>query len=535
MWRSISSLAVLIGLMITGVASGALPDLAIYYPAITPHIVYRNFEANDCAVQEGCVQPGVRRMLQFALQTRNIGSADLIMGNPATNSAFYYDPCHGHFHYEGFAEYRLRDINSNIVVVGHKIGFCLEDVVRWSSTAGQNSRYDCNYQGIQAGWADVYSEDVPCQWLDITGLPGGTYTLELEVNPSRAIVEASYANNLSRKTITIASDCSPVLPNDSFSNAQQLSASPLSLETYNSCATKEAGEPNHAGNVGGHSLWFQYTSAANGPIRLSTEGSDFNTLLAVYTGSAVNSLNLIASSNDIDSSNPQSALSFNGVAGTVYSIAVDGFNGAFGKLVLNLNPPANDKFANCQPLNGVSGRVTGQNIGATREPNEPDHNGSFSWRSVWYCWTAMTNELVIFDTVGSDFDTLLAVYTGDSIGSLTPVASDNDSGGNLASRAFFQAVQGTTYHIAVDGVQGGSGNITLNWNPPCHLTIQKISPTTMRLVLTGEQGNYEIQGGNDLANWVALTNLSLNGSAQTYLDGDAGKTARRFYRAKAVP
>ncbi|MDB6029915.1 MAG: hypothetical protein JWM16_253 [Verrucomicrobiales bacterium] len=527
--------AVATGFLMAQGSEGALPDLAIYYPAITPHIVYRNFGANDCEVQEGCVQPGVRRLLLFALQTRNIGTADLVMGNPATNSAFYYDSCHGHYHYEGFAEYRLRDTNSNLVLRGHKIGFCLEDVVRWSATAGQNSRYDCNYQGIQAGWADVYTEDVPCQWLDITGLPGGTYTLELEVNPSRAIQEASYANNLSRKTITIQSDCSPVLANDSFSAAQALPGSPLSLETYNSCATREAGEPSHAGNAGGHSLWFQYTAVSDGPIRLSTEGSDFDTVLAVYTGSSVNALTPVASNDDISVGNQQSAVSFNGVAGMVYSIAADGWNGAFGKLVLNLDPPLNDSFASCQTLSGLSGQVTGHNVGATREPNEPDHNSSFSWRSVWYCWTAPSNGTVIFDTVGSDFDTLLAVYTGASLGALTPLASDNDSGGNLTSRAFFQAIQGTTYHVAVDGTQGGSGNIVLNWNPPCHLVLQKVSPTSMRLVLSGGQGTYEIQGAAVLTNWVALTNLTLNGSEQSFLDNDAGNTPRRFYRAKALP
>jgi Lysyl oxidase len=525
----------MMGVLLAHGSHGALPDLAIYYPAITPHIVYRNFEANACEVQEGCVQPGVRRLLLFALQTRNIGTADLIMGNPATNSAFYFDACHGHYHYEGFAEYRLRDTNSNVVLLGHKIGFCLEDVVRWSATAGQNSRYDCNYQGIQAGWADVYTEDVPCQWLDITGLPGGTYTLELEVNPSRAIQEASYANNLSRKTITIESDCSPMLANDSFSSAQSLPVSPWSLETYNSCATKEAGEPNHAGNAGGHSLWFRYTAVSNGPIRLSTQGSDFNTLLAIYTGSSVTSLSPVTSNDDLSVTNQQSAVSFNGVAGTVYSIAADGWNGAYGKLVLNLNPPLNDQFANCQTLSGISGRVTGHNVGATREPNESDHNSSFSWRSVWYCWTAPTNGPVIFDTEGSDFDTLLAVYTGSSVGALTPVASDNDSGGNLTSRVLFKAVQGTAYHIAVDGTQGGSGNITLNWNPPCHLVLQKASPTTVRLILTGEQGTYEIQGATNLTNWVVITNLTLSGSQQSFLDSNPGSVARKFYRARALP
>src|SRR5437773_2197693 len=105
--------------------AAALPDLMIYAPASTPHIVYHTFDANDCTVAEGCVPVGTRRLLSFDTQTRNVGSADLILGNPATNSLFVFDPCHNHYHYVGFAEYRLRDSNSNLLVRGRKIGFCL--------------------------------------------------------------------------------------------------------------------------------------------------------------------------------------------------------------------------------------------------------------------------------------------------------------------------------------------------------------------------------------------------------------------------
>src|SRR4051794_883942 len=324
-WRQrevIARLAFLI-LLAAASASGALPDLTIYAPAINPHVVYRTFDANDCTVHEGCVQAGTRRLLAFTAQTRNLGD-DLVLGDPATNSLFYYDPCHNHYHYEGFGEYRLRDTNSNIVLVGHKIGFCVEDVVRWDSSVSVNTVYDCNFQGIQRGWADVYSEDVPCQWLDITGFPGGDYTLEMEVNPDHSIPEASYANNIVRLPVSIPTDCSPPLPNDDFSNATAIPSSPYSFESYNACAAKEPGEPNHAGNSGGHSIWYRGTAVANGIIRLSTEGSDFDTVLAVYKGTSVGALTLVAGNDNINSGNHQSALAFNGVAGTVYSIAVDG-------------------------------------------------------------------------------------------------------------------------------------------------------------------------------------------------------------------
>src|SRR5207244_362504 len=89
-------------------------------------------------------------------------------------------------------------------------------------------------------------------------------------------------------------------------------------------------------------------------------------------------------------------------------------------------------------------------------------------RSVWWTWTAPTNGTVALDTIGSSFDTLLAVYTGNSVSSLSLISSDDNGGGGLTSRAFFDATQGTTYQIGVDGfnpsgIHGAAyGTIQLN-------------------------------------------------------------------------
>ena len=89
--------------------------------------------------------------------------------------------------------------------------------------------------------------------------------------------------------------------------------------------------------------------------------------------------------------------------------------------------------------------------------------GNSGGKSVWWTWTAPSSGSVQIDTIGSSFDTILGVYTGSSVSSLTTVASDDDSGGNYTSKVTFNAVAGTVYQIAVDGVQrGGSGNITLH-------------------------------------------------------------------------
>jgi hypothetical protein len=128
--------------------------------------------------------------------------------------------------------------------------------------------------------------------------------------------------------------------------------------------------------------------------------------------------------------------------------------------------PTNDNFGLAATISGGSGTTSGTNIRATKESGEPNHAGNAGGASIWYNWTAPASGSVTIDTIGSTPDTLLGVYTGSSVGSLTTIASDDDSGGNGASRVVFTASSGTTYRIAVDGFGGGMGNVTLNWNQP---------------------------------------------------------------------
>jgi hypothetical protein len=126
--------------------------------------------------------------------------------------------------------------------------------------------------------------------------------------------------------------------------------------------------------------------------------------------------------------------------------------------------PANDNFASAFTVSGIVGTTNGTNVRATKETGEPNHAGNAGGASVWYNWTAPVSGNVTIDTIGSTVSTLLAAYTGTSVGSLSLVASNTGSAGNGASRIIFSAASGTTYHIAIDGVNGGVGNLTLNWS-----------------------------------------------------------------------
>jgi hypothetical protein len=138
--------------------------------------------------------------------------------------------------------------------------------------------------------------------------------------------------------------------------------------------------------------------------------------------------------------------------------------------------PANNDFANATPitLSGSSIQLTGSNVAATRQSGEPNHAGADApnGHSVWWKWTAPGSGSTTITTLGSNFDTVLAVYTGSAVNALTAVVSNDDvqDGVIRTSSVTFNAVSGTTYSIAVDGWGSTSdpaqytytGAITLN-------------------------------------------------------------------------
>jgi len=134
-------------------------------------------------------------------------------------------------------------------------------------------------------------------------------------------------------------------------------------------------------------------------------------------------------------------------------------------LLSALGAPDNDNFASAPALSGDSGTLTAENANASKEPGEPNHAGNPGGKSVWWSWTPSAPGLASLDTHGSNFDTLLAVYTGTSVSALSQVAAnDNDGSAGNTSGLTFTAQPGTRYLIAVDGFNGAFGTLSLNWS-----------------------------------------------------------------------
>jgi hypothetical protein len=341
--------------------------------------------------------------------------------------------------------------------------------------------------------------------------------------------------------------------------------------------TFEKMEPLHAGKSGGHSVWFGWIAPGDGIATFSTAGSSFDTLLAVYT----NLNNGIADIREVVSDDDSgvfftSRVKFNARAGEEFAIAIDGFGGAMGDIMLGWNfmpgstvptiitqpqsqtvplnaltifsvvaagaPPlsyqwfqnsnaltettaklnvtalapdtysvrvtdgnglsitsapavleisdnsralttdkmldALEEFASLGGQSFRSSRARGlvsvsagsaishtvNNSGSTTEQDEPPIAGIIGGASRWQQIVVESDGVLRIDTLGSEIDTLLAVYQGDSFANLLLKAEDDNSAGDgRSSLVSFPVSAGQGFLVAVDGVGGQQGKIQINY------------------------------------------------------------------------
>ena len=126
----------------------------------------------------------------------------------------------------------------------------------------------------------------------------------------------------------------------------------------------------------------------------------------------------------------------------------------------------NDAFVAAEAIVGDTGTATGTTALATREIGEPTHGGVGGAASIWYRWVAPNNGVLTVTTQGSNFDTLLGVYSGSAMSDLRVLGMNDDAPNSsvLWSKVVGNVVEGTEYKIAIDGWNGRRGAATLNWS-----------------------------------------------------------------------
>lgn len=210
----------------TGALGERLPDLVIRPPA----------GAIGSVVEADGVE---HALLGFASAAENRGVGPLIVtgSRPDTSNAFMTadqviqrangstsvrsnvgsltyveDQTHRHWHLLSFMTYELRRASDfKLVAPDEKTGFCLGDrynALPTKTLPGEPDHrvYNSNcgpeqtgllqiVEGMSVGWGDVYEAWRDRQFVEVTGIPAGTYILVHRVNADRKLKELNYANN----------------------------------------------------------------------------------------------------------------------------------------------------------------------------------------------------------------------------------------------------------------------------------------------------------------------------------------------------
>lgn len=238
--------------------------------------------------------------------------------------------------------------------------------------------------------------------------------------------------------------------NNDFTSAFSLTSDSGAVSLITVGATKETGEPSHANNIGGASVWWRYVPTQSGQVAMNTNGSNFDTLLGIYTGAVVGGLLTIASNDNSAAGRTDSAVTFNVVAGQEYWIAVDGYNGATGTAVLtwtltqtaDLSIAITSAYQYATQGEPIAFHITVRNFGPSSALN-PTVSALFSLpvtvtSKPSYCTVASsTNLSCAFSTMAANdnnvFDlTITTAYAGTLTAtfSVTSATSDGNSGNN---------------------------------------------------------------------------------------------------------
>lgn len=182
---------------------------------------------------------------------------------------------------------------------------------------------DISYQWTKNGSDIANATNASLTLTNVTSADNGTYAV-------RAFSGNSIAYSPGATLVVLASE-----PNDNFANASVLSGFGGTVSGSNSVATGETGEPTHfSNNTTSSSLWYVYRPPASGTVSFDTFGSNFDTAMALYSGTSLANLAFRAQNNDAPGST-QSRIVAAVTAGTTYYLAVGSASGARGSITLN--------------------------------------------------------------------------------------------------------------------------------------------------------------------------------------------------------
>ncbi|MBI3869316.1 MAG: hypothetical protein HY299_12410 [Verrucomicrobia bacterium] len=188
--------------------------------------------------------------------------------------------------------------------------------------------------------------------------------------------------------------------------------------------------------------------------------------------------------------------------------------------------PTPDQFAERRVLLGPSGRLNVDTSTASAEIGEPRHAHQVPSHSVWFSMTAPVTGIVDMRTDGSSFDTVLSVYRGTNLATLESIAENDDGGLRYRSRVRFPAVEGDVFALAVDGYEGRSGVVQLDWS--------LLAGDTSIPIITQHPDNLHVEEGGEATFSAEVTGFA----SLQWFHGDqliAGATTPAYTIPKVSP
>jgi hypothetical protein len=287
----------------------------------------------------------------------------------------------------------------------------------------------------------------------------GRFTQEEKVVNKKSFLPIVLALALLVSTLpTVALAAAPA--NDDLANAVVIGSLPFTDTRDTTEATTANDDPYSLCSPNGQrrTVWYSFTPTSNVRLEAKTLGSDYDTILSVYSGSPGALFNVTCNDDLSYPSALQSQVRFTAFAGQTYYFMIGAYSDtAGGNLTFTLASvptPANDDFDNATAITTLPFMDARDTTGATTATDDP-RACFYPQASVWYSFTAPANMKVEASTSGSDYLAFVAIFTG-SRGALSAVGCAYSP----YSPFRFDAIAGQTYHMMVGG-GGNGGNLAL--------------------------------------------------------------------------
>ncbi|RKZ81170.1 MAG: hypothetical protein DRR16_22585 [Candidatus Parabeggiatoa sp. nov. 3] len=240
--------------------------------------------------------------------------------------------------------------------------------------------------------------------------------------------------------------------NDDLANALKI-VLPYSHTQKTIDATTEASEVFPPCTFSEGSVWYQYTPKKDENVVFDTLGSDYDTVLAIWSGDE-HPLTEIACNDNSLQTTQHSQINTTLQKNTRYFISVTGFNKETGTLNFNakaLESLDNDDLSGAIDIGGETFSYTQETTKASTELKEPPSKcGKDGNTTVWFQYTPRTESTMVLDTLGSNYDTVLSIWKGAKHPLAELTCNDDRDEETIQSQLSMTFRANSTYYIKIN-------------------------------------------------------------------------------------